>query len=131
MKSLLSNSGVRYFAASLAALALDYVLTLALFHAGLTLSLAAAISFCIIGCLFYFVHEHWTFRAEASGFSGRRLAGTLIVAVAAGLVRVAVIFVLESWRPPAGLWVSLYFMAGVVCSFSTNFCLNRFLVFRR
>ena len=131
MTTLRDNSGVRYFLASLCALALDYILTLTLYHfAGVSLSLAAGIAFVCVGIAFYFVHEYWTFRREASGFSGRRLVANLTVLVVAGIVRVAVIFLLEVWKTPVGLWVTLYFVAGVACSFATNFVLNRFFVFR-
>lgn len=132
MKNPLEHSGIRYFAASLAALGLDYGLTLALFHlAGLSLTLAAGISFFAVGLAFYFVHEFWTFRGEGSAFSLKRMGGNLAVLVAAGAVRVGVIGLLEALRAPEGIWVSLYFAAGVACSFTTNYALNRFFVFRR
>lgn len=132
MKSLLESSGARYLAASVAALAADYALTLCLFHfAGLTLTLAAAIAFFAVGLLFYFVHEFWTFQSDSSAFSLARLGGNLGVLVAAGAVRVGVIALLESLRQPEGIWVSIFFAIGVGCSFTTNFILNRFLVFRR
>ena len=53
------------------------------------------------------------------------------VLLLSGAVRVAVIAALEWVRPPAGLWVSVYFAAGVGASFSTNYLLNRYFVFRR
>ena len=122
---------MRYLIASLFALALDYLLTLFLHHGiGFALSVAAGISFFLVGIAFYFVHEFWTFRRSSSGVSGRRLVGNLAVLVTSGIVRVAVIFGLEAWRSPQGVWVTLYFLAGVTCSFVTNFVLNRFVVFR-
>ena len=122
----------RYLAASLAALIADYVLTLALYHlAGLALPVSAAISFFIIGAFFYLVHEFWTFREESSRFSAARMAANLAVLCAAGGVRVGVIAVLVGLRAPEGLWVSLYFACGVAASFTTNYVLNRHLVFRR
>ena len=129
--ALLERPGIRYFAASPAALALDYVVTLALFHLlGLSLSVAAGIAFLAVGLAFYFVHEFWTFRRESSGVSGRRLVGNLAVLVTSGFVRVGVIFTLEAWREPESIWVTVYFIAGVACSFTTNFVLNRFFIFR-
>ena len=54
-----------------------------------------------------------------------------VSAMAAGAVRVGVIALLEALRAPEGIWVSVYFAAGVGCSFTTNFLLNRFFVFKR
>ena len=88
MKQLLEKPGARYLAASILALGLDYVLTLALFHlTGLNLSVAAAISFFAVGVAFYFVHEFWTFRSEGSAFSMTRLGANFAVLLAAGAVR--------------------------------------------
>ena len=132
MQRLKESPGARYFAASLAALAADYVLTLALFYAfRLNLSVVAAISFFAIGAVFYLVHEFWTFREETSRFSGRRMAANLGVLCVAGAVRVGLIAVLEALRAPEGLWVSIYFALGVAGSFTTNYVLNRYIVFRR
>lgn len=132
MNQLLEKPGARYLAASVLALGIDYVLTLALFHlTGLNLSMAAAISFFAVGIAFYFVHEFWTFRSEGSAFSLARLGANFAVLMAAGAVRVGVIALLESLRAPEGIWVSVYFAAGVGCSFTTNFVLNRFFVFKR
>lgn len=132
MTAPLGTSGPRYLAASLAALGADYVLTLVLFQAaGLSLTLAAGIAFFAVGLVFYFVHEFWTFRSAGSAFSLARMGGNLAVLVAAGAVRVGVIALLEALRAPEGFWVSAYFGIGVACSFTANFLLNRFFVFRR
>ena len=132
VKRLRENPGARYFAASLAALGIDYVLTLALFHiARLDLSVAAAISFFTVGAVFYLVHEFWTFREESSRFSAARMAANLAVLCAAGAVRVGLIAMLEHIRAPEGIWVTAYFVIGVAGSFTTNYVLNRYLVFRR
>lgn len=132
MKNLLENSSARYLAASIAALGADYVLTLILFHlTGLSLTLSAGIAFFAVGLVFYFVHEFWTFRSAGSAFSLARMGGNLAVLVAAGAVRVGIIALLETLRAPEGLWVSVYFGIGVACSFTANFLLNRFFVFRR
>lgn len=131
-RRLRDNPGARYFAASLAALVTDYVLTLVLYHvARLDLSVAAAISFFTVGSLFYLVHEFWTFREENSGFSAKRMAANVTVLCVAGLVRVGIIAALEHMRAPEGLWVSIYFGMGVAASFTTNYVLNRYFVFRR
>lgn len=132
MKRLLESSGARYLLASIAALAIDYALTLTLYHlSGLSLTASAAISFFAVGLAFYFVHEFWSFRADNSAFSFVRLGGNLAVLIAAGAVRAGVIGLLEGLQSPAGIWVSVYFAAGVACSFTTNFLLNRLLIFRR
>ncbi|MEZ5998479.1 MAG: GtrA family protein [Hyphomonas sp.] len=132
VRQLGNSHGARYFVASLAALAVDYVFTLFLFHAArLDLSTAAAISFFSVGAIFYLVHEYWTFRHETSRFSGRRMAGTVAVLCLAGVLRVAVIFALETLRAPEGLWVTAYFCLGVAVSFTTNFLASKYLVFRR
>ena len=126
------NPAARYFAASLAALAIDYVLAMTIFHVTKAdLASASAISFVLVGLLFYLVHEFWTFRADHSKASARRVVANLAVLCLAGIVRVGVIALLENIRAPAGLWVSAYFGAGVAASFTTNYVLNRYLVFRR
>jgi putative flippase GtrA len=132
VKRLRENLGVRYFLASLAGLGVDYAVTLLLYHlAGLDLSIAAAISFCLVGSVFYLVHEFWTFRQEASRFSARRMIANIGVLLLSGTVRVAIIAALEWVQPPAGFWISAYFAAGVAGSFTTNYLLNRYFVFRR
>lgn len=132
MKRLLESSGTKYLLASIAALAIDYALTLALYHlSGLSLAAAAAISFFAVGFAFYFVHEFWSFRTERSAFSLVRLGGNFAVLLTAGVVRAGVIGLLEWLQSPEGIWVSVYFAAGVACSFTTNFVLNRLVVFRR
>lgn len=131
MRNPLEHASIRYLAASFAALGLDYGLTLALFQlAVMNLTLAAGISFFAVGLAFYFVHEFWTFRDEGSAFSLKRMGGNLAVLVAAGAVQVGVIGLLEALAAPEGIWVSLYFAAGVACSFSTSYAFNRFFVFR-
>lgn len=132
MKKLRQSAGVRYFAASIGALAVDYILTLVLYYAAeQDLSVAAAISFFSSGAIFYFVHEFWTFKEGTPGFSGARMVANLTVLCLAGGTRVAIISLLEHMRAPEGLWVSLYFGFGVAGSFTTNYVLNRHLVFRR
>ncbi len=132
VKRLRENPGARYFVASLAALGIDYAVTLALYYlTGLNLSAAAAIAFFLVGAMFYLVHEFWTFRHASSRFSARRMTANLGVLVLSGAVRVAIIAALEWAQTPAGIWVSAYFAAGVGGSFITNYLLNRHFVFRR
>lgn len=132
MKRLRKSPGARFFGASLVALAIDYVLTLALYYlAHLDLSVAAAIAFIAVGAVFYLVHEFWTFREESSRFSFRRMTANLGVLILSGAVRVGIIALLEWLWTPVGIWVSVYFAAGVGGSFSTNYLLNRYFVFRR
>jgi len=126
------NPAARYFAASLIALVADYALTMCVYTlAGIDLSSASAISFVTVGLLFYLVHEFWTFREDGSRFSAKRMVANMGVLCVAGAVRVAIIAALELARSPEGLWVSLYFAAGVAGSFTTNYVLNRYFVFRR
>lgn len=132
VKRLRQSPGARYFAASLAALVIDYAVTLALYYlVRLDLSAAAAAAFFLVGAVFYLVHEFWTFRQETSRFSMRRMTANMGVLVLSGAVRVAIIAALEWMRAPAGIWVSAYFAAGVAGSFGTNYLCNRYIVFRR
>jgi len=132
MKRLLDSSSARYLVASIVALAIDYALTLTLYHVGgVSLAAAAGISFFVVGFVSYFVHEFWSFRTERSAFSLARLGGNFAVLVLSGAVRAGVIGLLEGLRAPEGIWVHMYFAAGVACSFATNFILNRLVVFRR
>ncbi|MFN7054152.1 GtrA family protein [Hyphomonas sp.] len=132
MKRLLEGPNLRYLAASLAAVSIDFCLTLALFHTGLLpLPAAAAVSFYSVGAVFYFVHEFWTFRGEGSAFSLARMAANMGVLAASGLVRVGVIAALGMVRAPEGLLASAYVIAGIGCSFAVNLVLNRYVVFRR
>ena len=62
-----AKAGIRYFLASLVALVIDYLATLFLHHGlGLALSVAAGLSLLVVGLIFYFVHEFWTFQRSAS-----------------------------------------------------------------
>lgn len=132
MQQLRQWRSVRYFAASAAALLVDYALTLLLFHAAhFSLTQAAATSFAIVGVGFYLVHEFWTFRDEGSRLSFARLAANISVLLLAGSVRIGIIALLNHLTPAQGILVTLYFGAGVVGSFSTNYLLNRYVVFRR
>ena len=97
---------------------------------GLPLSVSAAISFVVIGCSVYFIHEYWTFRREDSQTSSSRLIKNLLVNCAAWISRVAVIAALESLQEPHGfVMAGLYFTAGAGVSFTINFLANKFWVF--
>ena len=124
------NTGLRFAIASVAALAADFLLTLALHgFSPLPLYVCAAISFVAVGCAFYFVHEHWTFHDEASRNSPTRMAKNLVVLGCAFVARVAIIAALELLREPDSLLASLYILAGAGVSFSVNYLANRIWVF--
>lgn len=127
-----SSSGFRFALASVAALAADFLLTLALHgFSPLPLYVCAAISFVAIGCAFYFVHEYWTFHDAASRTSPTRLAKNLIVLACAFAARVGVIATLELVRQPDSLLAVVYVLAGAGVSFSVNYLANRAWVFAR
>lgn len=132
MKSELTP-GVRFTLVSGLALATDFVLAFTLRSvANLPLSVSAAITFVVIGCAVYFIHEHWTFRREGSQTSGSRLAKNLLVNCCAWIGRVGVIASLEMLKEPEGFFISgLYFAAGAGVSFTINFVANRFWVFKQ
>lgn len=124
------SSGIRYALASIAALGVDFVLTLILYAATpLPLYACAAISFVMVGVAFYFVHEHWTFRAEGSRTSAMRLVRNLFVLGCAFLARVAAIAALEFLHPADGLLPVIYFGIGAGLSFTINYLVNRAWVF--
>ncbi len=126
------SSGLRFAIASVAALAADFLLTLALHAASpLPLHLCAAISFAAVGCAFYFVHEHWTFHDAASRNSPARMAKNLVVLACAFLARVGVIAALELLHRPDSLLAGCYVLAGASISFSVNYLANRAWVFVR
>lgn len=128
---LTARSEVRFALASLAALGLDAVLTLALSYATpLSLTASAAIGFLTVGVAFYFVHEFWTFRRPASGVSVKRLLGNLGALTAAFVSRVGTIGLLETAMPPAWWMEPGYFAMGAAISFTVNYLVNRLFVFR-
>ncbi|MEL6857794.1 MAG: GtrA family protein [Pseudomonadota bacterium] len=122
---------MRYTAASAAALVLDFALTFTLRgFTSLSLTASAAVSFIIIAVVFYFVHEFWTFRREDKGVSGKRLSQNLLVVGLAFAARIGIIAGLEALHPSGYLFGMIYFCIGVVGSFSINFLVNRYWVFR-
>jgi putative flippase GtrA len=125
-----SSSGVRYAIAAVAALCVDFALTLTL-HAFTPLPLyaCAAISFVTIGIGFYFIHEFWTFRAEGSRASAARLSRNLLVLGCAFLARISTIATLEFVHPPEGILAMVYFGVGAGLSFTINYLVNRAWVF--
>ena len=95
----------------------------------LSLTSSAAIGFIVIGVLFYFVHEFWTFKREAAAFSGRRLVKNFMVLCCAFAARIGTIATLE-WVYPSSIFLGIiYFGIGVAISFSINFLVNRYWVF--
>lgn len=126
------SPGFRFAIASIAALAADFMLTMALHGLSpLPLHVCAAISFVAIGCAFYFVHEHWTFHAPASRSSPARMARNLVVLGCAFTARVGVIATLEFLHRPDSLLAALYVLAGAGVSFSLNYIASRAWVFAR
>jgi len=130
MRFDLSSSATRYFVASVVALGLDMGFTLLLYHnTPMWMWFSAALSFLVVGFVFYFVHEFWSFQRNTSAFSMRRLRLNLMVLAGAAGARMLVIGLLELWRTP-GLTLSiLYFVAGAAVSFTINFFINRYWVF--
>lgn len=127
------RSDGRFLIVSVVALAADLVLALALreeLH--LSVTIAAAISFVVVWFGAYFVHEYWTFQHAQSGVSAGRLARNLFASGAALACRVAVVFMLETLHAPeSAILAGGYVIAGAGASFTTNYLLNRFWVFRR
>lgn len=125
-----ASSGIRYALASVAALGVDFVLTLSLHtFTPLPLYACAAIAFVTVGIAFYFVHEFWTFRAEDSRASASRLSRNLFVLGCAFLARVSAIATLEFVHPPEGLLAPAYVIVGAGLSFTINYVVNRAWVF--
>jgi hypothetical protein len=91
VKRLRENLGVRYFLASLAGLAsrLRCHTGLSIISPGWTSPSLRPSAFCLVGSVFYLVHEFWTFRQEASRFSARRMIANICVLLLSGTVRVA------------------------------------------
>ena len=125
------SSSARFVLVSGLAVGTDFLLAFTLrTFTGLPLSVSAAISFVVIGCSVYFIHEYWTFRREDSQTSSSRLIKNLLVNCAAWISRVAVIAALERLQEPHGLVMAgLYFTAGAGVSFTINFLANKFWVF--
>lgn len=125
-----ASSGIRYALASVAALGVDFVLTIILYSfTDLPLYACASITFVTVGVSFYFVHEYWTFRAEDSRVSAARLTRNLFVLGCAFLARVSIIAILEFIHPADGLLPVLYFGVGAGLSFTINYLVNRAWVF--
>lgn len=123
----------RFFLASLGALGADLCLALLLRQGlGLSITLAAAISFVVVWLGAYCVHEYWTFRHARSRASASRLTRSLAASGAALACRVGIVFILERLHTPASaLLAGVYVAAGAGGSFSANYLLNRFWVFDR
>lgn len=126
----LDKSVTRYAVASVAALVIDFVLTMGLFNfTDLSLTVSAGIAFVIVGIAFYFVHEFWSFRRAESAFSRKRLTRNFVILCAAFVARISVIGLLEAWRTPGFLLSVVFFGLGVSVSFAINYFANRFWVF--
>jgi putative flippase GtrA len=132
LSALLGRPSFRFSVASALALALDFAATMALRAvAPLSLAGAAAIAFALTAPLFYFFHEYWTFARTTSKASVGRLVQNLVTLGLALTGRVGIIGVLERIAAAEGLRAFLYFACGVATSFTINFLLNKFWVFRR
>jgi len=130
LANLMSKPAVRYGLASVAALGVDFVLTMSLhLGGGLSLTLSAAIAFILTGIAFYFIHEFWTFRHEASSVSPARLVKNLSSLATAFCARIAVIGLLEWLHTPGVMAAAAYFAAGALVSFTLNFLINKYWVF--
>lgn len=129
---LLAKPSVRFTLVAGLAVMTDFVLAYTLrTFTDMPLYVCAAITFVIVSSVVYFIHEHWTFRHESSRTSGERLVKNLSVNGAAWFSRVAVIFVLETMREPDNVVLAFfYFGCGACVSFTINFVVNRFWVFR-
>lgn len=127
-----NKTGTKFFAVSLAALCADYVLTMALWSwTGLSLTASAALAFVAIGALAYLVHEYWTFKSDASGFSARRAVQNALVLAIAFIGRVGTVAGLEWLREPNVILGTVYFVLAAGVSYSINYVLNRYWVFQR
>ncbi|MEQ3649377.1 GtrA family protein [Hyphomonas sp.] len=132
LATLMSKPAVRYGLASILALGVDFVLTMTLrFGGGLSLTLSAAIAFIVTGIGFYFIHEFWTFRHEASAVSTKRLVKNLSSLATAFCARIGVIGLLEWLHTPGVLAASAYFAAGAGVSFTLNYLINKYWVFSK
>jgi len=130
--SLMSKPAVRYGLASILALVMDFVLTMTLrFGGGLSLTLSAALAFIVTGVVFYFIHEFWTFRHEASAVSTKRLVKNLTSLGTSFSARIGVIGLLEWLHTPGVLSASAYFVAGAGVSFTLNYLINKYWVFSK
>jgi putative flippase GtrA len=124
---------MRFFAVSVAAFLIDFTLALVLREVfTLRVSVAAVISFIVVWISTYFAHEYWTFKRTDSKAHAGRLTRNLLSNMAALTTRFTVIFLLELVHPhPATLLAAGYLLAGAGCSFTLNYILNRFWVFKR
>jgi putative flippase GtrA len=124
---------MRFFAVSVAAFLIDFTLALVLREVfTLRVSVAAVISFIVVWISTYFAHEYWTFKHQDSKAHPGRLTRNLLSNLAALTTRFTVIFLLELVHPhPATLLAAGYLLAGAGCSFTLNYFLNRFWVFKR
>ena len=133
---LLQRPAFRFGLASIAALALDLALVLIFVHMlKMSLPVSAGLAFVIVGFVFYFVHEYWTFLREGSKASSARLTKSITTQTISLSVRVGIIALIEPFVTTPiflteditqiGIWA-----IGVGASFSANFILNKYWVFK-
>lgn len=131
IRSSLQVPAIRYAAASVAAMGLDFAIALTLrATTPLALSVSAAISFITSGAIFYFVHEYWTFKRAGSTASAGRLVRNLMVLGLSFTTRVGVIALLEHIYNPNLILSTVYLVIGAGVSFTINYLANKYWVFR-
>lgn len=122
----------RFFLANLLGVTIDMALALGLIKvAGVSTTMAAAISITLAAAVMYFVHELWTFAGFNEGFSGKRLIAVIASAFIGLATRVSVIFVLQQ-LPFEGAYVQyLHLLIAVGSSFCVNFILVKSIIERK
>lgn len=136
IKTLFESSAFRFGIASILGLLLDLILVLAFLNfLHLSLPVSAGFAFAIVGTIFYFVHEYWTFRRAESQASSRRLIKSIATQSISLVARVGSIALIEaSIMPPAFMAAQMtqvcIWAVGVGISFSMNFILNKLWVFK-
>ena len=136
ISKLLQRPAFRFGLASIAALMLDLVLVLIFVHMlNISLPVSAGLAFVIVGFIFYFVHEYWTFLRERSKASSGRFLKSIASQTISLAARVGIIALIEplvttpifltEYVTQIAIWA-----VGVGASFSANFFLNKYWVFR-
>ncbi len=121
----------RFFAVSVAGVMLDVALATLLVRAGWSLAAAVALSLGITAALLYLVHERWTFAAQTSAFSFKRLGGTLAATGFVYVVRLACLWFTGSVLNFGEALISLQLLFATGLSFVANYLAMRVLVMRR
>lgn len=121
---------LRFTAVAVIGVIIDFAIAFALTRiAAVPLWLAAVIAFFIAALGNYAAHELWTFRTATTQFSSRRAIQFVLASVCTLLIRLTVIALLGLWFESAYNLLVLVIAIGI--SFSSNFVISKFLVFRR